>query len=141
MSLPQPLLRFGSVTRRCLTIPILCGFLTGCSHLHQGSSFRAISSTPPASIELTAPASVSDQGATTTFPVGKYRAVYEDDHAYYFEAPGKVLVDDIATYAFDGGVYVIKGERAPTHWYVIRPNGRRTMGRFKNAPLYKVLPQ
>ena len=78
-------------------------------------------------------------GAVTTFPTGKYRPVYEDDRGYYFEAPRKVIVDDVATYAFDGGVYVLRGQTAPAHWYVIRPNGRRTMGRFKQEPTYKVL--
>jgi hypothetical protein len=79
-------------------------------------------------------------GATTTFPVGKYRPVYEDQHGYYFEAPSKVIVDDIGVYGFEGGIYIPRGKTAPTHWYMIRPNGRRTMGHFKTAPLYKVIP-
>ena len=95
-----------------------------------------ITSEVPASIELTAPAFVSDQGATTTFPPGKYKPVFEDERGYYYEAPKKVLMDDVAVYAFDGGVYVVRGETAPTHWYVIRPNGRRSMGRFKSPPPY-----
>ena len=79
-------------------------------------------------------------GVTTTFPAGKYRPTYEDDGGYYFDAPRKVLVDDIGIYAFDGGVYVPRGKTAPTHWYVIRPNGRRTMGRFKDVPAHTVVP-
>lgn len=82
---------------------------------------------------------MSQEGATTTFPVGIYKPAYEDDHGIYFEAPGKVLVDDIATYAFDGGLYVLRGETAPLRWYVIRPNGRRTMGRFKTIPVYTLV--
>lgn len=114
--------------------------LAGCNSFNHGAGFRAIASTPPIkAIELEAPASVSDQGATTTFPVGKYKPAYEDDHGYYFEAPRKVLIDDIATYAFDGGVYVERGQTAPTHWYVIRPNGRRTSGKFKTTPAYKIV--
>jgi hypothetical protein len=109
--------------------------------MHSGSSFREISSTPPASaIELKKPAVVSEEGATTKFPVGKYRPVYEDEGGYYFEAPEKVLVDDVAVYAFDGGLYVQRGKTAPSHWYVIRPNGRRTSGRFKEMPSYKLVP-
>ena len=77
-----------------ITIAVI---LAGCNSLERRSSFRAIASEPPeAAIELIKPASVSDEGATTTFPAGKYRPVYEDNHGYYFEAPSKVLVDDIA---------------------------------------------
>jgi len=126
--------------RFALTIAALCGVtFVGCSTMGHGSSPRAISSKPPASIKLTAPATVSDQGATTTFPPGKYQPVFEDDEGYYYEAPEKVLVDDIATYAFDGGVYIRRGQTSPDRWYVIRPNGRRTSGRFKHPPPYKVL--
>ena len=113
---------------------------TGCSSLHKQSSFRAVASQPPASaIELIKPATVTEEGAITTFPAGKYRPMYEDDHGYYFEAPSKVIVDDVGVYGFDGGVYIQRGKTAPSEWYLIRPNGRRSMGRFKTAPLYKVV--
>lgn len=90
-------------------------------------------------IELLKPATVTDQGATTTFPAGKYKPVYEDERGFYFEAPRKVMIDDIGVYGFDGGVYIERGKSTPTHWYVIRPNGRRTMGRFKTPPAYKAI--
>jgi len=123
-----------------LAIAMSSMLLAGCNSFNHGSGFRAIASTPPIkAIELTVPASVSDQGATTTFPVGKYKPAYEDDHGFYFEAPRKVLVDDIATYAFDGGVYVERGQTEPTHWYIIRPNGRRSTGKFKTIPSYKIV--
>ena len=112
-----------------------------CSALHPGASFRAISSTPPASaIKLSAPAVVTDMGTTTTFPPGKYRPMYEDDGGYYYEAPSKVLVDDIGVYGFDGGLYLPRGKTAPSGWYIIRPNGRRSTGHFKTAPLYQLVP-
>src|SRR5437764_14485095 len=120
---------------------VIALFAVGCSSLHRGSTFRAISSKRPGSaIELTAPASISDEGATTTFPAGKYKPMYEDESGYYFEAPRKVIVDDIGVYGFDGGVYVLRGQTVPSHWYVIRPNGRRSMGRFKTTPMYSLLP-
>jgi hypothetical protein len=113
---------------------------TGCSSRHKQSSFRAIASQPPVSaIELITPATVSEEGATTTFPAGKYRPMYEDDHGYYFEAPRKVIVDDVGVYGFDGGVYIQRGKTVPTEWYLIRPNGRRSMGHFKTPPIYKVI--
>jgi hypothetical protein len=115
--------------------------LAGCTSPGHHSGFREISSTPPVkAIELTVPATASgEEGATSTFPVGKYTPAYEDDHGFYFEAPRKVLVDDIATYAFDGGIIVERGQTAPTHWYIIRPNGRRSTGKFKTMPVYKIV--
>jgi len=118
----------------------VAALITGCSSLHKQSSFRAIASHPPvAAIELIKPATVSEEGATTTFPPGKYRPMYEDDHGYYFEAPRKVIVDDVGVYGFDGGVYIQRGKTAPTEWYLIRPNGRRSMERFKTEPMYKII--
>lgn len=115
--------------------------ISGCSSLNPHSSFRAISSTPPSSvIELTAPAVVTDMGTTTTFPVGKYRPTYEDEGGYYYEAPSKVLVDDVGVYGFDGGLYVARGKTEPANWYIIRPNGRRSSGHFKTTPLYRLTP-
>jgi hypothetical protein len=113
---------------------------TGCSSLQQNSSLHPISSKPPESaIVLTAPMTVRDQTATDTFPAGKYRPLYEDRGGYYFEAPAKVLVDDVAVYAYDGGLYVARGTTEPTHWYMIGPNGKR-MGRFKNLPPHTLVP-
>src|SRR5262249_34270867 len=124
-----------------ITITAVSLLACGCSTFHHGSSFRAITSTPQASaIELKVPAVVTEEGATTTFPVGKYKPVYEDEHSYYYEAPRKVLVDDIGVYGFDGGLYVSRDKTTVTGWYLIRPNGRRTTGHFKTLPQYKVIP-
>jgi|SRR5689334_14478141 hypothetical protein len=110
-----------------------------CSSLRQDSSFGPISSKPPASaIILTAPVTVGDQTATDTFPAGKYRPRYQDRGGYFFEAPTKVLVDDVAVFAYEGGIYVEKGATEPTRWYVIRPSGRK-MGHFKKIPAYTLV--
>ncbi|PYI88879.1 MAG: hypothetical protein DMF03_09230 [Verrucomicrobia bacterium] len=88
---------------------------------------------------LSAPVTVIDQSATDTFPAGKYRPLYEDRGGYYFEAPAKVLVDDVAVFAYEGGLYIARGATEPTGWYVNRPSGK-TMGRFKKIPPYKLVP-
>src|SRR5438445_4925101 len=99
-----------------------------CSSLRQDSSLRPISSKPPESaIVLSAPVTVRDQTATDTFPAGKYRPLYEDRGGYYFEAPAKVVVDDVAVFAYEGGLYVVRGATEPTRWYISRQGGR-TMG-------------
>ena len=127
--------------RAAITIGVMSLLASGCSSFHSGSSFRAIQSKPPASaIELKVPAVVTEEGATTTFPVGKYKPEYEDEHGYYYEAPRKVLVDDIGVYGFDGGLYLSHDKTAVTGWYLIRPNGRRTTGHFKTLPQYKIIP-
>src|SRR4029077_7908556 len=111
----------------------------GCGSFQQDSSSRPISSKPPESaIVLSAPVTVGDQTATDTFPAGKYRPRYQDRGGYYFEAPTKVLVDDVAVFAYEGGVYVENGATEPTRWYVIRPSGRK-MGHFKKIPAYTLV--
>jgi hypothetical protein len=112
----------------------------GCSSVRQDSSPRPISSKPPESaIVFSAPVTVRDQTATDTFPAGKYRPLYEDRGGYYFEALTKILVDDVAVFAYDGGLYVARGTTEPTRWYVSRENGK-TMGRFKKIPPHTLVP-
>jgi hypothetical protein len=127
--------------RAAIAIATVCLFASGCSSLHSGSSFGEVKSKPPASvIELKAPAIVTEEGATTTFPVGKYKPAYEDEHGYYYEAPSKVMVDDIGVYGFEGGLYLSRDKNTVNGWYLIRPNGRRSTGHFKTLPHYKLIP-
>ena len=122
---------------RMILLVVLLG--AGCSNFGQGSSLHPISSKPPESaIVLSAPVTVRDQSATDTFPAGKYRPLYEDRGGYYFQAPEKVVVDDVAVFAYEGGLYVARGTTEPTRWYVSRQNGK-TMGRFKKIPPYKLI--
>jgi hypothetical protein len=109
-----------------------------CSSLRSNQSLRPISSKPPESaIVLSAPAVVSESGTVTTFPAGEYRPVYEDRGGYYFQAPTKVLVDEVAVFAREGGLYVARGDTEPAHWYVIGEKGEKRMGRFRKIPQYK----
>jgi hypothetical protein len=50
-------------------------------------------------------------------PAGEYRPLYEDDRAYYYQAPTKVVVNDLASSLYDGGIYVQRGTTTPTGWY------------------------
>jgi hypothetical protein len=115
--------------------------VAGCSSLRSNQSLRPISSKPPESaIVLNAPEIVSESGTITTFPAGEYRPAYEERGGYYFQAPTKVLVDDVAVFAYEGGLYVARGESEPTRWYVIHTNGEKKMGRFRKIPQYKRIP-
>ena len=116
-------------------------FVAGCSSLQQlkSSPPKPISSKPPESaIVLTAPVTVNEKDATNVFPPGKYLPLYEDKGGYYFQAPGKVLVNDVASYGYDGGLYVARGATEPIEWYVMGASGK-TMGRFKTVPPHKLI--
>jgi hypothetical protein len=117
-------------------LAVVAVLVTGCSSLPQlkSSPPKPISSRPPESaIVLTAPVTVNAKGATNVFPPGRYRPLYEDKGGYYFQAPDKVLVNDVASYGYDGGVYVRRGSTEPTEWYVMGASGK-TMGHFKTIP-------
>jgi hypothetical protein len=124
-----------------IAVTLLVALLgAGCSGLRQDPSPHPISSKPPESaIVLSAPVTVGDQTAIDTFPAGKYRPLYEDRGGYYFEAPAKVVVDDVAVFAHEGGLYVTRGATEPTRWYVSHPSGK-TMGRFKKIPPHTLVP-
>lgn len=115
--------------------------LNGCSSIGLGSAPHPVSTKPPLSaIVLSAAATVNSENATVTFPAGEYRPESEDKGGYYFRAPSKVLVDEIAVYGHDGGLYVARGSTEPRRWYVVGRGDKLTTGRFKVLPRYKVLP-
>jgi hypothetical protein len=125
-------------TRAIVMVVGLLG--AGCSSLQLKSSPpKPIASKPPESaIVLSEPVTVNDKGAANVFPAGKYRPLYEDRGGYYFEAPAKVLVNDVASFGYDGGLYVVRGATEPTQWYVISPGGKK-MGRFKKIPQHTLV--
>ena len=114
--------------------------LTSCNSLQLKSEPpKPISSKPPASaIVLAEPVTVNDKNGTNVFPPGKYKPVEEDKGGYYFQAPGKILVTDVASFGFQGGLYVPRGTTEPTQWYVMETSGKK-MGRFKTVPPHKLI--
>lgn len=119
---------------------LITAAVAGCSGLDSKSSPPASSSKPPESaIFLTAPAIVNQQGKVTTFPEGEYRFTEQDRGGYYFKAPQKVIVDDVAVFAYEGGLCVSRGKTEPDRWYVLA-NGGKQMGRFKKIPAHKLMP-
>jgi len=113
---------------------------TSCSSLQMKSSPpKPISSKPPESaIVLDGSAIAIEKGVTNVFPPGKYLPRYEDKGGYYFQAPGKVLVTDVASFGYDGGFYVERGKTEPAQWYIMGASGK-TMGRFKPIPRYTIV--
>ena len=118
-----------------IAVGILGLFLTGCSTL------RPLASKPPESaIVLVEPVTIREIFSKATFPAGEYRPLFEDNGGYYFQAPSKVVANDIFSYMYDGGLYVKRGTNEPTHWYVVGQNGQKTVGRFKSIPAHKLIP-
>ena len=56
-------------------------------------------------------------------PAGEYHPLYEDDQAYYYQAPSKVVVNDLSSALFDGGIYVLRGTTAPRGWWHLHRSG------------------
>jgi hypothetical protein len=107
--------------------------LAGCT------SVRPLSSTPPAPvITLTTPATVRGIFSKATFPAGEYKATLEDNGGYYYQAPGKIVANDILVWMYDGGLYVKRGTEVPDQYYLIKENGQTTIGRFGTLPTYEL---
>jgi hypothetical protein len=112
--------------------------LAGCA----GATMRPISSKPPvAKIVLSAPFSVSAWSGIlppvkygVILPAGEYHPLYEDDQFYYYQAPSKVVVNDLVSLMFDGGIYVQRGSTAPGGWYYVDQDGSQVSGAFSTPP-------
>jgi hypothetical protein len=101
-----------------------------------------ITSTPPVpSIVLRAPYNARGVAGLlppipfhVILPAGEYRPLYEDDQVYYYQAPSKVVVNDLTSLLYDGGIYVQRGSTKPTGWYYICEDGSQQSGTF-STPL------
>ncbi len=106
--------------------------LAGCATMHP------ITSTPPVpKIVLSAPYdSRAFAGVLppvpfhVVLPPGEYRPLYEDDQSYYYQAPSKVVVNDLVSSLYDGGIYVQRGTTTPTGWYYSCDDGSIKWGTF-----------
>lgn len=114
-------------------VAILAGLgLAGCSSLHPITIEPTVSV-----IVLTAPFSI-EQLSKATFPSGEYRVLCEDDGGYYYQAPSKIVANALFSYLYEGGLYVKRGAKEPTKWYVIGQGSRITMGELKTIPPHQM---
>jgi hypothetical protein len=122
--------------RLFLVVGLAVFVLLGCATL------RPISSPPPrAKMVLGAPFTSSGWNGllppikySVILPPGEYRPLYEDDQYYYYQAPSKVVVNDLSSLMFDGGIYVARGTTTPRGWYYIDQDGSQNLGQFKTLP-------
>jgi hypothetical protein len=106
------------------------------------ATMRPISSPPPrAHIVLGSPYTATGWSGvlppikfSVILPPGEYRPLYEDDQYYYYQAPSKVVVNDLTSLMFDGGIYVARGTTSPRGWYYIDQDGAQNFGRFNSPP-------
>ena len=127
-----------TLARRLLLLATSLAIFTiaGCATL------RPISSPPPrARIVLAAPFTSSGWSGllppikySVILPAGEYRPLYEDDQYYYYQAPSKVVVNDLSSLMFDGGIYVARGTTTPRGWYYVDQDGAQNFGRFSAPP-------
>jgi hypothetical protein len=119
----------------------ICALAAGCAT----ASMRPISSKPPlAKMTLSSPYTATSWSGIlppiktdVILPAGEYRPLYEDADYYYYQAPSKVVVNDLTSLMFDGGVYVARGATIPSGWYYVGQDGSQVFGQFKTPPLMK----
>ena len=118
--------------------------LAGCATMHP------LSSKPPLS-RIVLPAQFDNKAWAgllpplpyhVILPPGEYHPLYEDDHYYYYQAPSKLVVNDLSSSLFDGGVLVARGTTTPYGWYYIdvTQNGSINEGAFSTPLPAKLLP-
>jgi hypothetical protein len=132
-SMTAPLSR---VCRLAMMTLAVCAF-AGCA-----ATMRPISSKPPlARMILAQPFTATGWVGIlppTKFdvilPAGEYRPLYEDADYYYYQAPSKVVVNDLTSLMFDGGIYLARGTTTPRGWYYVDQDGSQVFGQFKTPP-------
>ena len=128
--------------RRIFASAVALTLLTACSGTGEkhGSMLRPVTSKPPASaIVLSSPVAVKAMNGTATFPAGEYRPMYEGGRGFYFESTSQVTFEDVATYGYEGGLYVAHGSTEAARWYMIRGE-KPVSGKFKVIPAHTIVP-
>jgi hypothetical protein len=84
----------------------------------------------PAAIELRSEV----RAATIHFPPGLYQLESEDNHGYYYRAPGKVHERGFGGgMPHDGGIFVSKKNQQKLRGYVVMPGGVTLLGNLSHA--------
>jgi hypothetical protein len=77
----------------------------------------------------------SETSATTIhFPQGLYSLDSEDQHGYYYRAPGKVYQRSFSgRLPYEGGIFVSKRNQKKLRGYVVLPGGVTHVGNLSGA--------
>ena len=115
---------------RALPIALVALLFAGCGGTDRRRPVTPSATTAPPFIELRSNASAS----TIHFPRGLYRLESEDQHGYYYRAPGKVYQHSFGRgYGHEGGIFVSKRDQRKLRGYVIMAAGLTHVGNLSGA--------
>ena len=111
-----------------LTVALFLGACGGTDRRH--SVNPAGNTAAPPFIELCSDSSTG----TIHFPRGLYSLESEDNHGYYYRAPGKVYQRSFSgRLPYDGGIFVSKRNQRKLRGYVVLPGGVTHVGNLSGA--------
>lgn len=101
---------------------ILLFLFSGCANLSAVGKVGFLKSNPPfKTIQVKDTLTVKPNTASYSFPAGSYKAVYEDEHGYYYPAPHKICAQTTSgSFLLDGGLYAKRGASFLTSIYVLQ---------------------
>ncbi len=113
-----------------LSVVMMAMLLAGCGGIDRRHPINSASTTVPRFVELRSEASA----ATIHFPRGLYSLDSEDQHGYYYRAPGKVYQRSFpGRVARDGGIFVSRRNQRKLRGYVVMPAGVTLVGNLSGA--------
>ena len=109
---------------------VTASLFSGCGGADRRQPVNPATTASPPFIELR----TETHAATIHFPRGLYSLQTEDNHGYYYRAPGNVYE---RTYygrlPHEGGIFVSKGNQRKLRGYVIMPGGLTHVGNLSRA--------
>jgi hypothetical protein len=114
---------------RALSTIVIALLLTGCGGTDRRQPVTSSTTAPPF-IELRSNASA----ATIHFPRGLYSLETQDQHGYYYRAPGKIYEHSFGGgYGHEGGIFVSKRDPHKLRGYIIMTYGLTHVGNLSRA--------
>jgi len=102
----------------------------GCGGTDRRQPVTSSATTAPPFIELRS----NTSAGTIHFPRGLYSLETQDQHGYYYRAPGKVYQHSFGgSYGHDGGIFVSKRDQRKLRGYVMMPGGLTHVGNLSGA--------
>lgn len=123
----------------CFSMRTLDGFIAtaliallfaGCGGTDRRRAVTSSTTTVPPLIELRSSVSAS----TVHFPAGLYSLESQDQHGYYYRAPGKIYQHSFGGgYGHAGGIFVSKRNQRKLRGYIMMPGGPTHVGDLSRA--------
>jgi len=115
---------------RTIAAALIALLFTGCGGTDRRRPVSPSATTAPPFIELRS----NTSAGTIHFPRGLYALESEDQHGYYYRAPGKVYQHSFGgSYGKDGGIFVSRRDRQKLRGYVIMAGGLTHVGNLSGA--------